>query len=427
MEVFDIAFYTFCGPILLRAIYRSDIPLLSFTGIYLRMVLFLLYIPAYFIYRGGILYTDSSDILSFVYFALLFQIVASAAIGRSAWNAKQKFRLIYVMRKSSHLFFWILLASVSAYSLSYFFIYYEKIPLFQIFHGDFIQAATTRAELTHDVGEETGIFSFYRPITKDLIFLLFSPLIIREGGSRLVKLVLFVLLSTTLMAHAEKSYAVMLVLLIFSARYLMMPENKKVEAILGASVAVLVLAATYLLFAEDFAGAVQYIPYRLMLQTGYVPVQLAVAEPYGPLYLSGINLGFFGRLLDIQHVDISKLAWAAVHGDFEVTGLSGSSAGLGSADAYMILGVFGFFLYPLILYFHFFLDRLLRTAAVDKQNEHDAYSLGRVLYIYLISLYPIFLVSSFLGLFSFPYLFQPGLLLSSVVVLIFYRVKIDRF
>lgn len=424
MEFLDILFYVTCGPLVLYSIYFSGVPFLSLTGIYLRMVLVLLYIPAYYIYRGGVNYNESSPILYFVYFLLFFQIAVSAISGMLVWRVRCNVKIKYILRKKHIFIFFLLFFLVVAYTVSYFLTFQEKIPLLQIINGNFLQAASSRAELTHDFISDVVIFSFYRPITKDLLFILLGALILSKQIPRFFRVLCFIVLSFSLLAHLEKSYVLMLAMILFSIKNFHSLENRRSEIGLTLVIALLFFSATYIFFTENIYEAIQYLPYRLMLQTGYVSEQLSIATSYGALYFEGINMGFVGKMFGIQHIDISKLAWASVHADMDAIGISGSSAGLAAADGYMIFSYLGLLLMPIILALHFFIDRILRRDVVENSDSKRIYPVNHSFYIYLISLYPIYLISSFFGFFAVPYVFQPGLLLAGVVVVAMYSIKI---
>lgn len=426
MEFLDILFYVTCGPLVLYSIYFCGVPFLSLTGIYLRMVLVLLYIPAYYIYRGGVNYTQSSPIYYFIYFLLFFQITVSAISGMLVWHIRCNIKIKCLSRKKHILIFWFLFFLTVAYTISYFFTLQEKIPLLQIVNGNFLQAASSRAELTHDFISDAAIFSFYRPITKDLLFILLGALVLSKRIPRFFRLLYFIALSVSLLAHLEKSYVFMMAMILFSIKHFDRSENRSSEIGLTLVITLLFFGATYIFFTENIYEAIQYVPYRLMLQTGYVSEQLSIAASYGALYFEGINMGFIGKMLGIQHIDISKLAWASVHTDMDAIGISGSSAGLAAADGYMIFSYLGLLLMPIILAMHFFIDRILRRGVVENSDSRIIYPVDRSFYIYLISLYPVYLISSFFGFFAVPYVFQPGLLLAGVVVVAMYTIKIKN-
>jgi hypothetical protein len=399
------------------------VPFLSLTGIYLRMALVLLYIPAYYIYRGGINYNETSGIFPLIYFLLFFQNIVGAISALLVWRVKCNIKIKYFLRKKNHaLIFWVLVILAVAYTIFYFLTFQEKIPLLQILSGNFLQAASSRAEMTHDFAADATIFSFYRPVTKDLLFILLGALILSKQIPRLLKAVFFIFLSVSLLAHLEKSYVFMLALMLFSLKNFHRSENRRAEIELSLAIIILLFAATYIFFSEDVYEAIQYLPYRLMLQTGYISEQLNIAASYGTLYFNGINMGFVGRIFGIQHIDISKLAWASAHMDMDAIGISGSSAGLAAADGYMIFSYLGLLLMPIVFVLHFLIDKILRREIIEGVDLRNIYPVDRSFYIYLISLYPIYLISSFFGFFAIPYIFQPGLLLAVVILIIMYAI-----
>ena len=422
MELLDIVFYAICGPLILYAIYFSGAPFLSLTGIYLRMTLVLTYIPAYYVYRGGINLSESSQILPFIYFLLFFQNIVSAISALVVWHVKCNLKINFILRKNHAYIFWALVFLVVVCTISYFLTFQEKIPILQIVNGNFLQAASSRAELTHDLVSDASIFSFYRPVTKDLLFILLGALILSKQISGSLKVICFLFLSASLLAHLEKSYVFMLALLLFSIKNFHRSVSRRAEIGLSLGIIFLLFAATYIFFTEDIYEAIQYLPYRLMLQTGYISEQLNIARSYGTLYFEGINMGFVGRMFGIEHIDISKLAWASVHADMSAIGISGSSAGLAAADSYMLFSYLGLLLMPIILALHFLIDKILRKAVILNGDSKNIYPVDCSFYIYLISLYPIYLISSFFGFFAFPYIFQPGLLFAGLILIAMYAI-----
>lgn len=423
----DLLFYVVGGISCSYAIYGARIPFSSFAGIYLRLVGVFVYLPAYYIYRGGVLANNDASIDMFVYLILLFQILFACLVAWFVWSVKIDFKLKFAKRRGHVLVYNLILLFVITYTVAYFVHYYELIPIFKIASGDFLSvAATLRSDLTHGF-EDSSIFSYYRPVTKDLLFFIVFAMIANSRTSFIAKLVLMLLLLVVLLAHLEKAY---IVNILFSVVMLRVFRNNKINLTRELYIAIVLISisvfVTYLFFASSFVDAVEYIPYRLMAQIGYVPEQLQLSKPYGALLLQGVNMGGLGRLFEIKFIDISKMAFESVHPDLIMLGISGSSAGLAIADAYMIFGAMGVPLLMVIMLLHFYIDRVIRLSVLSSKVPGLSGAILVSFYIYFICFYPLFLIGSFLGIFNVPYIFQQGLILCMLSVFGLFRVTLVR-
>src|SRR6202041_1812247 len=129
---------------------------------------------------GGMLYQAGHPIVVLVYSLLFFQVAASCATASLAWRVRTPFTLTFYPRRSSRKIFVVLLAGVLLYTALYLSHFSDKIPLFQLMRGDVLSATvSSRSELTHGFSAEgSPFFAYYRPITKDLLFILLLVLII---------------------------------------------------------------------------------------------------------------------------------------------------------------------------------------------------------------------------------------------------------
>lgn len=419
----DFVFYCACGACLVVTIYLSKIPFVSFTGIYLRLVAIVIYLPAYYVYRGGMLYSDGSKISLLAYVLLFAQIAMSCVSAQLAWRTRMTVFLEFQPKQSSRCFT-LLLAAVIAYTCLYIYRFWDKIPLLEILRGDFAATVASRSDLTHGFsGENDRFFAYYRPITKDLLFMLIFALIVKYRKNRRVAGALSVIVSCVLLIHLEKSYALMVILALWASRALFKRPKVRDEIYLAIGGLVVATVAIYGFFAATVSDAIAYIPLRLMAQSGYVQEQLNISQGYGPLWLRGMNLGMLNKAVGIDFVDISSMAWDEIHASDSALGISGSSAGLASTDAYMVFGSGGLVVLLAVLYVHFLADKVLRTAIVRQGVESRASHTAIAFYIYVLSFYPLGLVGSFLGVFCLPYIVQPGLLLCCIAIVSTNRVS----
>ncbi len=421
---FDLIFYLIGGIGCLCATYYAKIPLSSFSGIYLRFLLVFVYLPGYYLYRGGILY-DSQATINFPIYALLFsQILISCTSAWMVWNVGINIKIKFTPKRYFGIKYSTLLFIVIIYTIAYFNNFIDSIPIMKIASGDFLSVgASLRSDLTHGF-QESSIFAYYRPITKDLLFLLLFTLIIYKNTKIVFKWILALLLLFVLLAHLEKSYAFTLFLAFVMSKVMQqrVPVIKEISlGFVGIAIALLV---TYLFFADSLSDAAEYLPLRLMAQIGYIPEQLRLSTPHAPLFLNGINLGSLGRYLDVEFIDISRMAFDSVHPNLSMLGISGSSAGLAISDAYMIFGLIGIPLLFVISVMHFYIDRILRVSIYSATMMGLPKAFLFSLYFYFACFYPLFFIGSFLGIFSVPYIFQQGLLLALLYLIILMKITI---
>jgi hypothetical protein len=343
------------------------------------------------------------------------------------WKLKIGHKIKFVAIAWQVLIYNLLFLATLIYTLGYFVYYHESIPVFKILSGDFLAvAATLRSDLTH--GFEGGsIFSYYRPITKDLFFFIAFVLIVYYRKKIVFKILACLSISFVLLAHLEKAYSINIFLALAMLRII---EDKTIkfskEIYILITLIFIAVLVTYLFFASSFVDAIEYIPYRLMAQIGYVTEQLQISKQYEPLLFQGLNMGSLGRLLEIDYIDISKLAFESVHPDLVALGISGSSAGLAIVDAYMIFGVLGIPFLAIIMALQFYFDKLIRISIFSSNLTGFSFAILMSFYIYFICFYPLFLIGSFLGMFSIPYLFQQGLLLCVLSILLLFKVTFVR-
>lgn len=425
MEVWDIIFYASSISLIFYSIYKSKIPTLSLTGIYLRLLLILLIIPGFYLYRGGVGYYDGAPINFLMYNLCLAQILISCICASLAWQKNHAFYINITQRENFNFLLNIFILIVILYTLFYFIYFADRIPIFKIRNVDFLIAGTSdRSFLTHGFEKEQSIiFSYYRPITKDLFFFLSLCLFLKQKN-RTFSYFILLLSAISLVAHIEKAYVIYMALSFTAFSRLERTQSLAGELYIALGLAAATLLSVYLFFAESWLDALEYIPLRLVAQVGYVPTQLDIAGALGPLGLAGFNLGALAGLLGVDQVNISELAWREIHRDLQAAGLFGSSAGLSAADLYMSLGPFGLVLLLPVIYIPCAIDRglFLSIAKLD----HAETGPGKAFYLFFITFFPLNLLASTLGIFSIPYIFNQNLLVVLLVLLMLAKVRIGR-
>lgn len=425
MEIWDIIYYSLSITLIFYSIYKSKIPTFSLTGIYLRILLIIIIIPGFYLYRGGVKYYEGAPINFLMYSLCFAQIIASCLCASLAWQKKYTLNINIIKRQNFNFLLNILVLIVSLYTLLYLYSFLDRIPIFKISNTDFILTGSfERSFLTHGFEKEQSIlFSYYRPITKDLLFFLSLCLVFTSKNRTIAYFVLF-LSVLSLIAHIEKAYAVYMILSFAAVSRLERTQTLAGELYIALGLLTTTLLSIYLFFAESWLDALEYLPLRLVAQIGYVPIQLDIAEALGPQGLAGLNLGLLAGLLGVDQVNISELAWGEVHTDLKAAGLFGSSAGLGAADLYMSLGPFGLVLLLPVIYITCVIDRGL-FLSVAKLGDAEA-GPGKAFYIVFISFYPLNLLGSSFGIFSIPYIFHQNLLVIILALLMLVKVRVGR-
>ena len=410
---------------------RKMVPILSFSGIYLTLNFIFIIIPGYYLYRGGAIYDDKFSIDTRTYILLLCQGLLAPPAIYAAWRNLPSQKISIEVRKKTKSIYLYLLLIVILYNIFYIASNVDTIPILKVFSGNFVEAAFDRVLLTHGFSESAlpFYFAYYRLFTKDLIFVLLIPLCIFGKFLKSVPDIFFLLsLVFLLMMHIEKAYILYLFLGLYFAQSKFKPPTKwnivlSLMFVLLASVLV-----TYALFANNIMDAVSYLPTRLVGQTGYTFAQLRQFDDYGFLGINGINLGFIGRLLSINFVDVSKLAFNDVNASAADLIISGSSAGAAFPEAYMTMGYFA----P--LFFIFFVtstavfDKYLYSITIVnfKSDSIIVERLAKSFYIYFACFYPLALVGTMFAVFSVTTLFQPPLLVVMIFFILIFRLKIKR-
>jgi hypothetical protein len=411
-------------------IVRKPVPLWSVTGVFLTLNFIFVLTPGYYIYRGGISFTENTEFRWDVYGLLSVQALAPPLIGGIAWKLRQNLRVHIVPRESMRTVYVLMLVGTCAYCLFYVSAYWDSLPIGAAFHGDLLSSTLLRSQLTHGV-EETNppwYFAYYRILTKDLLFFLAAPVAVFWSKRRVVvSATMGAFTFFMLIIHIEKSYILIFAFAMYLAwRKFRRPNPYVLASLLGVSVA-LAIAASYFLFSDSLSDAVEYVPQRLMLQVGYVSEQLNDLRDYGTLWLRGLDLGVLGRVFGVEYVDISRITWERVHASLVKSGLSGSSAGAAVPDLYMVCGLLALPIYVVVLYVHFRVDRMFREACLTSTRGSNLTLEHRIrlsFYLYLVTFCSLVLVGSGLGVFSAAYILQPGLLIVTAALLILMRVRI---
>jgi hypothetical protein len=176
-------------------------------------------------------------------------------------------------------------------------------------------------------------------------------------------------------------------------------------------------------FSQTLEDAFLYLPTRLAAQVGYVPEQLSIASKDIPLLSRGINFGRAGKMIGTEFLDISKVAWESVHSDLVVLGFTGSSAGSAVAELYMLFGYLGLLLYPIIAMAHYKIDKTLWNSVITLDRLKFSNLLFISMYLYYIGTYSLALLGTAFGMITFPYVFQPGMLLVVITIVLVYQIR----
>ena len=429
MTIYDLLYYIVGGLSFAAVVLSKRVPLFSFSGIHLVLCFLFLYIPGYINYRGGVLFNNDGAINVLVLSLFLYQIVSSALCSMLVW-VRNCGKITPVPRGMIFITYSMITIIVLAYCVSYFIYFSVDLPLLQLLNGDFLATAQSRVNLTHgfDGGAYPLIFSWYRPISKDLLLFLLLPLVLYKYAlnnefSLLFKTFVFLFLIFSLLAHLEKAYVLILCLILYIAY-----NNFKNTGILRTlSFLLLIISAavltTYLLFSPTLESAILYLPQRLAAQVGYVPEQLSIASKDIPLWTKGINFGMVGKNFGLHYIDISKVAWESVHSELVRLGFTGSSAGSAVAESYIIFGYLGLFLYPIVAISHYKIDKILWTSVVSLDQVKFSSLIFYSVYLYYIGMYSMALLGTAFGMITFPYVFQPGMVLVCVVIISVYRIR----
>ena len=429
MSIEDILFYVIGLGFFLYTVIKKSVPLLSFTGIYLVLCFIFIYIPGYYLYRGGVLYNYMSKVDNLLFILFLFQICVSNYIANYSWDKKDKLILGIKKRRYAYKVYYILLGFTVLYGISYFLFFYDVLPILKVLNDrDLFAIAVFRSDLTHsyDAGLYPSIFAYYRVFTKDMMFFLLFPLIVSYKLPKWwVKLLILFILFISLLAQIEKSYLLMLIAAIFIYKKQYAPPG--FVSILLMTVGLLGLSVwmSYMFMFDDINSAIMYIPYRLMAQAGYTSEQIDIIKNKIPIFLHGFNFGFIGKYLGIQYIDFSRMAWERVHyGLISIGVKSGSSAGTSITSAYILFGYIGLIVYPFVLYFHFKIDSILRKSVMIYGMNGFLESIMHSFYIYYIIFCPLILFGAIFGIFSVPYILQPSILVVFISFICMFSIKL---
>jgi hypothetical protein len=416
MTIYDYFYYLIL--LIVNVYCLKKIPPLSLSGISTFLNVFFLIIPGYFIYRGGVELDRASLIDMKVYFLLFFQSLIIPIIGFFVWNTRSKIKLIIKPRKFILITYIFFLLLVVVYDAFYIKTFLNQIPLLEALSGDKFHAAVDRTLLTqlNDNDNVEWYFKYSKFFLKDITFFLLLPLFVFDlSMNSLSRVLIAIICLFILMLHIEKSYLLLYFFALLIVKNNFLITYKKAIVFLGGFMVLAILGNLYL-FTNSVIGSIEYIPYRLMAQSGYVKTQLDI---FNQLDLNGfniINFGILKNLFNAQYVDISKLAWRSVHEDLYKLGIDGTSGGASIVEAYMIFGWYCLILSPVFLYMTLSLDKLIRTSMICSVNSFSE-KIRCSFYVLFICFYPFNVVGSAFGIFNPIYFFTQSLL---VVVFIFF-------
>jgi hypothetical protein len=423
--MYETIYYLLTGSLLLYTIYGVNIPLVSFTGLYLRMLVLVVWLPSYYISRGGVLFSEDAQINLLIYFLLFLQILISCFCAILVWKLRLSYYINFKNKKNSNKISISIIIILIIYTGAYFYNYSNTIPILYIFNLDFkSNSAYLRSELTHNFHSD-NLFAYYRLITKELFFVVFFTILI-NSKNKIIHFIIVLFLMLILGAQLEKSYVVSIILAYYMYLYFDQKINLKKELYLYLVFIIISIISINLFFSDSIFSSIRYLFFRLSVQVGYVSEQLSLMEQKIPLLINGISLGMMGRLFDVEQIEYSKLAWESIHFEQVNDGLSGSSAGLGIADAYIIFGSFGIIVFSFIIFVTFYIDRLFKYSYLRSNQQMTNLNVFKSFYLYFIIFYPMALICSFLGIFSIPYILNPGLIIVILFVCTQYKFKIIK-
>lgn len=430
LSVLDIFFFATLLPYYagIFQVLKRCVPALSLSALFLVLNFIFVVVPGYFNYRGGILYDATAEIDVTAYVLYYLQALIPPLAVYASWRASGP-PVLRVKRRSGIMpIYTVALLAVVAYDIVYIVANASQIPLVSVFTGNFDAVAFLRSELTHGVADSDlpWYFAYYRIFTKDLMFVLSIPLFLFTPFWRSVPKALgFFALVFLLLMHVEKAYLLFLFAALYLAQSDFRPPSLKTVMGMAGGVIFLTIIVTYFLFADSLSDTFVYLPTRLSGQTGYVVPQLQEFQQYGFLGLRGIRLGIFDRIFGIDYVDIPALTFSSVHSDLAQAGISGSSAGSSMAELYMIAGYLSPLIYFIAIYLLAQLDKNLRVFATTFRGASNFEArLGRGFYIYFVCFYALEPVTSIFGVFSPVTVFQPALLLTVLLFIIFFQVNV---
>jgi hypothetical protein len=427
----DIIFYATLVPFYVVAYLelRRWVPSLSLSSLFLVLNFIFVVIPGYFNYRGWATYEEASQfsVTAYVLYYLQGVIPVLAIYAAWRWGGPPLIRIH--SRKGVKPVFFAALAAVIGYDVIYTVYNAAEIPLINVFNGNFDVVAIYRSLLTHGF-EDSDLpwyFGYYRIFTKDLIFLLAIPcFLFSKFWKSPWQMAAFLGLVFLLLMHVEKAYLLYMSAAIYLAQTNLRPPSRKSVFVLTASVVLLSIAVTYVVFSDSLIETLTFLPKRFAEQTGYVVAELDVFDQYGFLGIRGIRLGLFQKLFGIPHVDIPALTFTEVTPGAEELGIQGSTAGASLAELYMIIGYAAPALYFVALYLIARLDCNFRVFATSQFAGKNSFAerLAKSFYIYFVCFFSLEPITSVFGVFSIVTVLVPALLLAVLLYGMFFKISL---
>jgi hypothetical protein len=208
-----------------------------------------------------------------------------------------------------------------------------------------------RLLITHGLNENSPVYLRYWRLVREIQIFSVLFLITNTEKFKVKRLeYLFYLMSLILMLFISMEKVIFLQIFLF---YGIKRAVQGKVVILYPLIGFIILFIIYKVTFDDFPiqDFLQIILARIEEQTSSAYLHMMFVDSFGYLGFQGLPLGFFGRLLGVEYLDLSKYSYAILHPEYASLGLFGSSGGLGMVTIEAIYPKIGVIFYILLTIF----------------------------------------------------------------------------
>lgn len=420
---------------------KTKIPLYSFSNAFYFSGLVLSYLPGYFVASGkidelieNVSYWGYDYELMFIYLVTAVLVPFSLLMG--AHVAGRKYVLIKV-RTNFNLRYKLLFIFCIIY-ITYYLFWLPSIPIFKLFSDGLGEAYQSRLRITHGFSylDPPFVLRYWRNIVQNLVVFLFFIFFIKAFEKRQQRIfitpgfiIFFIFVAFCYGYNLEKAailqffigcfFLTRIVNLNFDFYWKDVRRIISIKGVLWISTILILLV----LISKYFMGAdFGYAFSRIVRQDASNYLQIQYIRNSGYLGASGFDIGWL-KLFGIQPADDTSVLAIQEMYSRELESGAGAAGGMFSTNIYFTVGWF----FPIFVSVYVFSLGLIDKILINTIKSAVGINSKSVLisfYLILTSFFSLAALSNYKYIFSFTYIFSPGIIFVIIFLLVFLKLNL---